>query len=76
MHNERSPSPGPPSLDAIPKFMFNRFASVGEAKHTFLEIEAGAMQALHSLTATTLCQIDHMNAASILDLSGSHNCDQ
>ena len=29
-----------------------------------LEIEASAMRALHSLTATILCQIDHINATS------------
>ena len=36
-----------------------------------LEIEVGAIIALHSLTATALCQIDQMNATSLPALNGS-----
>ena len=32
MHNERAPSPCPPCLDTVPKFMFDRFISIREAK--------------------------------------------
>lgn len=37
-----------------------------------LEIEGGAMWAHHSLTTTALCQMDHMNATSLPNWSGSH----
>ena len=35
-------------------------------------MEAGVMHALHSLTATTLCQINQMNAVSLPEWRGSH----
>ena len=34
-------------------------------------MEIGAMRALHSLTATALCQMDHMKVASFPAVSGS-----
>jgi hypothetical protein len=34
--DEHGPSPGLPSLNTVPKFMFDRLASVREAKHTLL----------------------------------------
>ena len=40
-----------------------------------LEIEAGAIIALHSFTATVLCQIDQMKAASLPDRNGSYTWD-
>ena len=37
--------------------------------HCF-KMEAGAIRALHSLTATALCQIDQMKAASLPERRG------
>ena len=34
MHNEHGPSPSAPSLNVVPKFMFDRFAHVRNAKNT------------------------------------------
>ena len=36
IHNESGPSPCSPSLNVVPKFMFNRLACVREAKYTLL----------------------------------------
>ena len=36
MHDEGSPSPSSPSLNAIPKLMFNRFANIREVENTLL----------------------------------------
>ena len=34
MHNEGGPSPSPPCLDVVPKFVFDQLTSIREAKHT------------------------------------------
>ena len=77
LHNVGGPPPRSPSLDAIPKLVFNRFTTVvlGRQKMHCFEMEAGAIRALHSLTATALCQIDQMNAASLPERLGSHTWD-
>ena len=78
MHDKRGPLPCPPSLNATPNYVFDGFARtvLGRQKGHCLEMEANAMQVLHSLTATALCRMDHMNAASFLDWSRSHTWGQ
>ena len=66
--------PCPSSLYTSPEFMLDSLTRVGRRKMHCLEIEAGAIRALHSLTTTTLCLIDHMNSASFPDPRRSHTC--
>lgn len=65
MHDEGDPSPCFPSLKAVLEFVLNKLIRVGETKGALLIMNVWAMQALHSLTATASCQIDHMNATSL-----------
>ena len=73
VHDERSPLPCPSSLDAVPKFVFNRFICVSRQKGHYLDIEIGAMRPLHSLTITVLCQMNHMKVDSLPARRGSHS---
>lgn len=53
------------SLKAVLQLMLKKLTRVGETKDALLKMEARAMQALHSLIATTSCQIDHIKAPSL-----------
>lgn len=70
MHDVGGLPPNPPGLDTIPKLVCDRFTSI--KKIIVLEIDAGAIFALHLLTATVLCQINHIKAASLPALRGSY----
>lgn len=72
VHDEGGPSPRTPHLNAIPKFIFDRFTHDGRLKTHCLEIDAKATGAFHSLIATALCQMDHTNAVSFPNRSGFH----
>lgn len=71
MHEESGPSPSSLGLNSVPRLMFNRLACIKEAKR-FLEMDVGAMWIFHSLTVITLCQINHIIAASFPKCAGSH----
>ena len=77
-HDEGGPPPSMPCLNAIPKLVFNRLASIRKANNYIvcLEIEVGVICALHALTTIALCQMNHTNGVSLLGPAGSHTCDQ
>lgn len=75
-HDKDGPLPGLPSLNAIPKLVFDQFTRVREAKDALLEDKSWCNANPPLITHGHLIPMDHMKVASLPTHNRSHTCDQ